>query len=99
MEHGQTPCLGRRGDEEVDNRRAFVLTQVDQAVLGALDEAPGVIGHGMPGEERPEKASKSIAVRLGRCRPSEFRLDGRAHSDQTRWDGVNPTSLDVLAAA
>jgi hypothetical protein len=56
VEHGQSPGIGgspRRVG--VDNRRALVLTEVNQAVLRALHEPPassGIVRPGTAGEQR-----------------------------------------------
>src|SRR5262249_14965634 len=54
MQHGQAPCLRCRRDKQVDNGRSLVLTEIDQVVLNAFDEAPRILGHRVPAEQGPE---------------------------------------------
>jgi hypothetical protein len=98
MQDCKTPGLRCCGDEEVDHRGAFVLAQVDESVLGALHEAPRVVGHWMPSEERAKLSAKLIAVSLTAGCPDQFGLDDRADTDSAGANGVDPSRLDLCPA-
>ena len=72
--------------------------ELDERILCAFDEPPGVVRHGMPPEQRAQHRAEAIAVGATGPGSDQFGFDRRTDADKSGPDGADPPRLDVLAA-